>query len=33
MQPWKTKSRKTILEQRPWLVAGNHSDRVLENAV
>ncbi len=25
MQPWKTKSRKTILEQRPWLVVEHHS--------
>ena len=24
MQPWKTKSRKTILEQRPWLVVEHH---------
>lgn len=33
MQPWKTQSRKTILEQRPWLAVGNHSDRVSQNAV
>jgi len=25
MQPWKTKSRKTILEQRPWLVVEHHT--------
>ena len=24
MQPWKTKSRRTILEQRPWLVVEHH---------
>ena len=24
MQPWKTKDRKTILEQRPWLVVEHH---------
>ena len=25
MKPWKTKSRKTILEQRPWLVVEHHT--------
>jgi len=25
MQPWKTKSRKTILDQRPWLVVEHHT--------
>jgi ADP-ribose pyrophosphatase len=25
MQPWKTKSRKIIFEQRPWLVVEHHS--------
>ena len=25
MKPWKTKTRKTILEQRPWLVVENHT--------
>ena len=25
MQPWKTKDRKTILEQRPWLVVEHHT--------
>jgi ADP-ribose pyrophosphatase len=24
MKPWKTKTRHTILEQRPWLVVENH---------
>ena len=25
MQPWKTQSRKIILEQRPWLVVEHHT--------
>lgn len=25
MKPWKTKSRQTILEQRPWLVVEHHT--------
>ncbi len=25
MQSWKTKSRQTVLEQRPWLVVENHT--------
>lgn len=25
MKPWKTKDRKTVLEQRPWLVVENHT--------
>jgi hypothetical protein len=25
MQPWKTLSRKTIFEQRPWLVVEHHT--------
>lgn len=25
MKPWKTKSRKTILDQRPWLLVENHT--------
>ena len=25
MKPWKTKTRKTILDQRPWLVVENHT--------
>jgi ADP-ribose pyrophosphatase len=25
MKPWKTKSRKIILEERPWLVVENHT--------
>ncbi|HET9907090.1 MAG TPA: NUDIX hydrolase [Anaerolineales bacterium] len=25
MKPWKTKSRQTVLSQRPWLVVENHT--------
>lgn len=25
MKPWKTKTRRTILDQRPWLVVENHT--------
>ena len=25
MKPWKTKTRRTILDQRPWLVVENHA--------
>ena len=25
MKPWKTRNRRTILEQRPWLVVENHT--------
>jgi len=25
MKPWKTKSRQTILDQRPWLLVENHT--------
>jgi len=25
MKPWKTKSRRTVLDQRPWLVVENHT--------
>ena len=25
MQPWKTKDRRTILDQRPWLLVENHT--------
>jgi ADP-ribose pyrophosphatase len=25
VKPWKTKNRRTILEQRPWLVVENHT--------
>jgi ADP-ribose pyrophosphatase len=25
MQPWKTKTRKTVLDQRPWLLVENHT--------
>lgn len=25
MKPWKTKTRRTILDQRPWLLVENHT--------
>ena len=25
MKPWKTKTRKTVLDQRPWLLVENHA--------
>jgi ADP-ribose pyrophosphatase len=25
MNPWKTKTRQTILDQRPWLIVENHT--------